>query len=132
MDVPTRAVYSLHGSKAGLIRALAARGYRLLTDRVASLPATDDHAADLVNAGLIGFRHFALTRPHLFRLTFERVPTEVVTNPQAAEGSLAGGELCREPPPVGSGFWRPVHGIDSEKLWRGALTALVAGLAPAE
>ena len=94
----------------------------------------------------------------------------VVTNPQAAEGSLAsyhallrwirraqeagaidsrpeeevafafhsccqglaGGELSREPPPVGSGFWRPVHGIDGEKLWRGALTALVAGLAPAE
>jgi hypothetical protein len=48
----------------------------------------------------------------------------------ATSTARAGGGLSREPPPVGSGFWLPVHGIDGERLWRGALTALVAGLAP--
>lgn len=75
--VSTRAVYSLFGSKAGLLQELAARGYRLLADRVEGLPATDDPAADLITAGVEGFRHFALTRPGLFRLTFERIPAEV-------------------------------------------------------
>lgn len=168
VGVPTRAVYSLFASKEGLIQHLAAHGYQLLADRVNGLSATDDPAADLVNAGVHGFRYFALTRPHLFRLTFERVSTDVAGNPQASEAALAsyhalvgwirraqqagaiddrpeeevafafhsccqglaGGELSREPPPIGSNFWRPVHGIDGEKLWNGTLTALVAGLAP--
>lgn len=169
VGVPTRAVYSVFSSKEGLIHALAARGYRLLTERVSGLPATDDPAADLVNAGVNGFRHFALSRPHLFRLTFERVPTDVVADPEASDvrlasyrallrwirraqhagaiddrpeqevafafhsccQGLAGTELARQPPPIGSNFWRPVAGIAGEKLWKDTLTALVAGLAPA-
>lgn len=168
VGVPTRAVYSLFGSQAGLVQALAARGYWLLADLVSAVPSSDDAAADLVAAGVEGFRPFALTRPGLFRLTFERVPTEVVSGAAVGDASdasyqalitrirraqraaviddrpeeevafafhacclgLATSELSREPPPVGSNFWRPVHGIDGEKLWRGALGALVAGFAP--
>lgn len=44
---------------------------------------------------------------------------------------LAGGELSRQPPPIGTNFWRSLQDIDGEKLWRDALNALVAGLAPA-
>ena len=44
---------------------------------------------------------------------------------------LATSELSREPPPVGSGFWRPVRGIDGSQLWRVALSALIEGFATA-
>lgn len=165
--VTTRAVYSLFGSKAGLLEALAARGYRLLADRVAAVPATDDPAADLVDAGVHGFRPFALESPGLFRLTFERIPAELASSVvnEASRASydalafwirraqeagvvdgrpeeeiafafhaccqgLATSELSREPPPVGTGFWQRVHGIDGQHLWRVSLTALVTGLAP--
>lgn len=163
----TRAVYSLFGSHSGLVAALAQRGYGLLADRVDAVPVTDDPAGDLVDAGVIAFRGFALERPQLFRLTFERVTTEAVTDEDTRRAALAsylalrrrirraieagdladrpeeeiafafhaccqglaGGELSREPPPVGNRFWEPVHGIDGAHLWRVALTALVAGLA---
>ncbi len=75
-DVSTRAVYNLFGGKEGLITHLRDRGYDLLASLVTSLPVTEDPAADLVEAGIAGFRKFAITRPHLFRITFERVILE--------------------------------------------------------
>jgi len=77
----TRAVYSAFGSKAALIEGLAARGYGYLADLVGAVPRTDDPAADLVRAGIDGFRDFATTRPHLFRLTFDRPRSEVYLRP---------------------------------------------------
>src|SRR5688572_3475652 len=74
----TRAVYSLFGGKSGLLEQLAGRGYDVLTGLVTALPASDDPAADLVAAGVDGFRVFAAERPHLFRLTFERVTGDIV------------------------------------------------------
>ena len=74
----TRAVYSLFGGKAGLLEQLAGRGYDVLTELVDSLSESDDPAADLVAAGVHGFRVFASERPHLFRLTFEHVTAETV------------------------------------------------------
>lgn len=164
-DTSTRAVYAVFGSKEGLTGALAGRGYALLAGWVRALEHTDDPAADLVQAGIHGFRRFALSRPHLFRLTFERVSAQTAAMPTIApvaidsyqalveriqrvqEADLLGGtpnaevafafhslcvglatgELSRLPPPQGAGFWRPVHGIDGEHLWRTALTALVTG-----
>jgi AcrR family transcriptional regulator len=164
-NTTTRAVYAVFGSKEGLTGALAGRGYRLLAGWVRELDRTSDPAADLVEAGISGFRRFAISRPHLFRLTFERVSAQTLAMPtirpdaidsyealaervqRAHEADLLGGtpiaevafafhascvglaigELSRLPPPQGAGFWRPVHGIDGEQLWRTALTALVAG-----
>src|SRR5690606_27263791 len=63
-DTTTRAVYSLFGSKQGMLQALAERGYLLLADLVNGLPLTDDPVADVMAAGLGGFRRFALERPH--------------------------------------------------------------------
>jgi AcrR family transcriptional regulator len=80
----TRAVYSRFGSKAGLVNALAERGYVLLSTYVSGLPATDDPATDLVNAGVEGFRRFAIERPHLYRLTFERMEPDFTHNPTVA------------------------------------------------
>lgn len=73
----TRAVYALFQSKSGLVEAVAARGFRLLAQLVNGIPRTDDPKADLIAVGG-AFREFATGHPTLFRLTFERVPAEVV------------------------------------------------------
>lgn len=73
-----RAVYALFGSKQALIDALAQRGYRDLARRVRAAPETEDPRADLVAAGVDGFRGFALEDPETFRLVFERISPEVL------------------------------------------------------
>ena len=65
----TRAVYSLYGSKQGLMDALAVHAFDLLRDGVSQLPATQAPVDDLVEAGLI-FRRFAVEHPSLFRIAF--------------------------------------------------------------
>jgi AcrR family transcriptional regulator len=67
----TRAVYSVFGSKDGLIAALATRGFELLGEGLEAIPMTDDPAADLVAAGLM-FRRFATEHPSLFALAIQR------------------------------------------------------------
>jgi len=67
----TRAVYSLFGSKDGLVTALGAHAFDILRIAVAALPVTDDPAADLVEAGLL-FRAFALDHPALFAIGVQR------------------------------------------------------------
>jgi AcrR family transcriptional regulator len=64
----TRAVYSLFGSKGGLVAALGTRMFELLGDGVAALPMTDDPATDLVEAGCGVFRRLSLMRPALFEI----------------------------------------------------------------
>lgn len=78
----TRAVYSVFGSKSGLIGALAARGFQRLADLVNGLPVTDDPLADLAAAGPHAFRVFALASPHLFRITFDQISEEIYSQPE--------------------------------------------------
>src|SRR5947208_8180084 len=67
----TRAVYSLFGSRDGLIVALGAHAYDLLRTAIEQLPETADPQADLVEAGLV-FRRFALEHPALFSIGIQR------------------------------------------------------------
>ena len=82
LGVSTRAVYSVFGSKPGLVGALAARGFHRLADLVNGLPVTDEPLADLAAAGPHAFRLFALERPHLFRITFDRISEEIYSQPE--------------------------------------------------
>jgi len=66
----TRAVYSSLGSKEALLTGLGVRAFDLLGAQVAALPQSDDPAADLVAAGAMGFRQWALDHPTLFRVGF--------------------------------------------------------------
>jgi AcrR family transcriptional regulator len=66
----TRAVYSLFGSKEGLIAALAQRAFELLAIGIEQLPQTDDPEHDLVDAAVLVFRKMVLDHPSLFRLAF--------------------------------------------------------------
>ena len=81
IDSSTRAVYAVFGSKAALNEALAARGYGYLADLVEAAPLTDDPAADLVAAGVLGFREFAINRPQLFRITFAQPNEQIFSKP---------------------------------------------------
>lgn len=84
-----RAVYAVFGSKQALIDALAERGYRSLAGRIATPEPTGDPRADLVRAGAVGFREFALGEPEMFRLTFEQVSAEVLHRPQVSRAAYA-------------------------------------------
>lgn len=69
----TRAVYSVFGSKDGLVDALAARAFQLLDDALDRLPRTDDPSDDLVVFATKLYRPFVLEHPTLFRIAFQRI-----------------------------------------------------------
>jgi AcrR family transcriptional regulator len=147
----TRAVYSVFGSKDGLVAALAARAFELLREELEALPVTDDPAADLVAAGLM-FRRFATGHPSLFALGFQRrLPSPAVrqTAMEALDvlqqrlqrlgdvGRLGGrtvagatqqfNALCEGLAVVELRGPHPMGG--GEEMWRQAFAALVAGFA---
>src|SRR5436309_338317 len=87
----TRAVYSLFGSRDGLIAALGAHTYDLLRTDLERLPQTADPQADMVQAGLM-FRRFALDHPALFSIGIQRTDASSDLWPQfraAANDALA-------------------------------------------
>jgi AcrR family transcriptional regulator len=68
----TRAVYSLFGSKGGLLGALARRAFEFLRDELDRLPMTEDPVGDLVECGVTVYRRFVLQHPSLYRIAFQR------------------------------------------------------------
>jgi AcrR family transcriptional regulator len=151
----TRAVYSLFGSKDGLIAALGARAFDFLRTGLGALPLTDDPAADLVETGLV-FRRLAIERPALYSIGVERnlprvPPWQAVCD--AADGAfdvlvqrvarleeagLLGGQsvmdatlefhaLCEGLATLERrGTRRP---FDAAQIWRAGLRSLIAGFA---
>jgi len=74
----TRAVYSIFGSRDGLLAALGTRTFELIGAALRALPETDDPAADLIDTGVSVFRSFVVQHPGLFRLGFRwMAPTEL-------------------------------------------------------
>jgi AcrR family transcriptional regulator len=147
----TRAVYTVYGSKAGLLTALGERTFDILGAGVAALPVTDDPRADLVEAAVSVFRRFALEHPALFRLGVQQAatPSEVVQrfrpSAQTAFAELERRIARLDVPSVGEAaltFHALCEGMaaverrcimdpeEAERVWRDAFAALVAGLAP--
>ena len=93
----TRAVYSLFGSKEGLlVDALAQEAFVFLFTEIGKLVETDDPVADLVDVGAVAFRRLVLEHPALYRIAFQRVvpgldggPELVSTRRKAWEQLLA-------------------------------------------
>ncbi|MDX1497824.1 MAG: TetR/AcrR family transcriptional regulator [Salinisphaeraceae bacterium] len=90
VNVTTRAVYTVFGNKDGLLAELAARGHRILGQNLVKVPLTDNVQEDLLNLGYQAFRTFATSRPHLYRLAFERITTVASAQPKVAEASRVG------------------------------------------
>jgi AcrR family transcriptional regulator len=152
----TRAVYSLFGSKDGLLVALGARAFSMLGAAIAGLPATDDPAADLVEAGLAVFRCFAIGHPSLFKIgvqqtmgspelarDFASSSAEAFAGLEArvTQVELAGRLGNRSIRAAACEFHALCEGLaavelrgqmtpgEERRIWRDALTALVAGFA---
>jgi AcrR family transcriptional regulator len=152
----TRAVYTLYGSKDALVVALGGRAFDLLRIQIEGLPATADPAADLVEAGVAVFRHFAINHPALFRIGVQRTqlkPGLAAGFRDPAREALAGlaarierleeagllGE--RAVPHAVNAFHALCEGLaamelrsllpaaEAEQIWRDGLTALVRGFA---
>ena len=79
-------MYSLFGSKDGLVVTLGNRAFAMLGAAIAELPATADPSADLVEAGVLVFRPFAIGHPSLFRIGVQQS-----VRPPALPGEVADG-----------------------------------------
>lgn len=74
VDTTTRAVYSLFGSKDGLlVDALAQSAFDFLADGIDELVETDDPVADLIAVGVPVFRRLVVEHPALYRIAFQRI-----------------------------------------------------------
>ena len=146
----TRAVYSLFGSKDGLLAALAARPFELLHEGLDALPVTDDAAADLVAAALM-FRRFSSEHPSLFALGIRQIPVSETVAAVAWESLDVLKAKVQRLADAGRLNGRTVDGAtlqfhalcegmaaverrgmgiaDWEALWRQAFEALVGGFA---
>ena len=152
----TRAVYSLFGSKDGLLVALGTRAFELLGAAINELAATGDPAADLVEAGVAVFRRFAVDHPTLFRIgvqhtlpspdlarQFRAAAAEAFAGLEARmtrleESGLLGARTVRD---AACEFHALCEGLaavelrglmpagEEARIWRDALTAFVAGFA---
>ncbi len=72
-DTTTRAVYSLFGSKDGLIVAVAQQAFAYLNAGMKRSRETDDPAADLVELGAKMYRTFVRKHRSVYRLAFQRI-----------------------------------------------------------
>jgi AcrR family transcriptional regulator len=149
----TRAVYSLFGSKDGLVVALGVRAFDLLRQEIEALPATDQPRDDLVEVALV-FRRFALEHPALFSIAFHRADPAIWPRFRAAamdalavldnrfeplkDADLLGGRSVSEASTqfraLGEGVaWTELRGNplppDPERFWRNAFHALITGFA---
>jgi AcrR family transcriptional regulator len=73
LGTTTRAVYSLFGDKAGLLRALYRAGFETLQAQTEAVPATDDAVRDIV-ALAKAYRDSARQNRNLYALMFDMVP----------------------------------------------------------
>jgi AcrR family transcriptional regulator len=151
----TRAVYSLFGSKDGLIAALGAQAFEFLRAGLEALPLTGDPAADLVETGLV-FRRLAIERPALYSIGIQRdlpalPPWQAVCDAADAAfdvlvervgrlepAGLLGGQTVME---ATLQFHALCEGLatlerrgtrtpfDAERVWRAGLAALITGFA---
>jgi AcrR family transcriptional regulator len=79
----TQAVYTLFGSKEGLLGALGAHAMELLRAGADAIPTTNDPREDLVEGALM-YRQFALDHPALFEVAFQRRDPAIAVRFQSA------------------------------------------------
>ena len=126
----TRAVYSLFGSKEGLlVDALAQSAFEFLTDGIAELPETEDVVADLVAVGVPSFaRSCSSTRPSIeSRFSASRRTSR--PDPRSSRRASELSPACWE---RSSGSQRPIFSGRKRCSKRLEFNAMLEGLANAE
>ena len=155
VETTTRAVYSLFGSRDGLIAALGAEAFEYLRSGLEALPVHEDPVADLVETGLV-FRSLAFERPALYSVGVKRElahlpPWQAVCEAADAAWAVLLDRVARL---EGAGLLGehtvqeatlqfhamceglvaldrrgPRRPFDGERMWRIALRSLIVGLA---
>ena len=122
----TRAVYSLFGSKEGLlVDALAQSAFEFLADGIAELPETDDAVANLVAVGVPVFRSLVLEHPALYRIAFQRIAPNFPAGPEVVERASGPSPACwgrssGSQRPISSGRRRcQTQPLSPTRCWRG-------------
>ena len=150
----TRAVYAVFGSKEGLIVGLGRRAFDWLADAMDELPSSDDPVEDLAEAGVRVFRRLVVDHPALFKIGVQHtdVPAELVLQFRAEAANALGRLHSRFQPlhehrllgersisEAACQFHALCEGLaaielrgilttgQEERIWRDALTALIAG-----
>jgi AcrR family transcriptional regulator len=127
----TRAVYSLFGSKDGLlVQALARDAFHFLFTEIERLKETEDPVADLIDVGVLVFRRLVREHPALYRIAFQRL----------VPGLEAGPELTATRQKAWNQLVAKVQRLEAAGLLRGTsapeaalqINAMMEGLANAE
>jgi AcrR family transcriptional regulator len=127
----TTAVYSLFGSKAGLLSSLYQEAVGLFGERLASVRPTDDPAGDVIRIGL-AYRAYAVANPHLYAILFSdrgaRCPSdadrprEVVETYRPLVDAVRPGQRAgqfgstSDPEVIALSVWGTAHGLVSPVL----------------
>lgn len=156
LGVSTRAIYSLFGSKEGLVRAMFRAGFEGLAAELDAVVPGDDPIEDLRRLA-DAYRASAHARPHLYDVMFACPVPEFVPGPQEAEVATAtlerlragvsraieAGAMAGEPWEVTICLWGLTHGLvsleltggpdflDHDRIYRNSVAAMLRGLAPA-
>jgi AcrR family transcriptional regulator len=149
----TRAVYSVYGSKDALVAALGRKAFGWLADTLDAQHLSGDPVADLVEAGVGGFRRLAIEHPSLYTIAMQQrdLPADLArglneaavdawTRLQSRMERLAErAPLGRSVREAATQYHALCEGLaavelrgntvpgDEERMWRQALTALVIG-----
>jgi AcrR family transcriptional regulator len=149
----TRAVYSLFGSKRGLLDALACRFFESLNEAIDATPFVGDPLADVANGAVGGFRQTALEHRALYSLVFlDVIPdvqlgesVEAVSGQSFARLRARLGALDDEAGIVAHSVNALTEGLaamelrgnaehltdeEAEAIWRSSITALLTGFGP--
>jgi AcrR family transcriptional regulator len=151
------AVYEVFGDKAGLIREVFFRGFRMLGDALAALPPTDDPLAALEHVA-DGYRAFVVANPVLAQVMFSRPfadfdPTTAEDKAgvkvrklfvERVQAAVDAGLIAGDPTDIALVFFGLLEGLAAaenarrlgssaasvDRRWSLGVTALFAGLKP--
>lgn len=112
----TMAVYTHFGGMPQLIAAVAEEGMRQF-DAALTIPVTDDPVADLLATG-IAYRHYAIDRPHMYRLMFGSTSAHGINAPARNMLTLSVAQISDDYPTFG----HLVHGVH-RSMRAGRITA---------
>ena len=132
VNTTTRAVYSLFGSKEGLlVDALAQGAFEFLADGIDELVETDDSVTDLVELGVGVFRALALEHPALYRIAFQRIVPGFRAGPEVTEARerAFAGLLAKVQRVEDAGLLGPTKSVRQAAM---EFNAMLEGLANAE
>jgi AcrR family transcriptional regulator len=140
-DHSTMGVYTHFGSKQGLLEQVYLHGFRLLEDRLDSVPSDGRGRQELV-AFALAYRSFALDNEALYGLMFERAAPDFVPSDASRLAGLATFEMLlnrvaewrperTEPAADAHLVWATMHGLVTielmHKRWGGPLVAHLQG-----